>query len=201
MAQSPNVFLRRLRFVLWSLVVVAGIGFTALYFLKPPERPVGLFGGAFTLQTTDGKPFTEKDLIGIPTLMYFGYTFCPDVCPTTLAEIIGWKEELGLGADKLRVIMVTVDPERDTADNLRQYLDAFSPDFIGLVGDETETEAAKKAFGVFSQKVKTDAATDYLVDHTASVFLLGKDGRFEGTIAFGEDKQSAIAKIRRLTGL
>ena len=96
--------------------------------------------------------------------------------------------------------MVTVDPERDTADNLRQYLDAFSGDFIGLVGSETETEAAKKAFGVFSQKVKTDEATDYLVDHTASVFLLGRDGRFEGTIAYGEDADSATAKIKRLLG-
>ncbi len=201
MAQTSSPLLRRMRLILWGLVVVVGIGATALYFLKPPERPVGLFGGEFTLQTTDGKTFTEKDLVGTPTLMYFGYTFCPDVCPTTLAEALGWLEELKLTPDQLRFIMVTVDPERDTPDNLRQYLDAFSSDFIGLVGDETQTEAAKKAFGVYSQKVVTDEATDYLVDHTASVFLLDKDGKFQGTIAYGEDQKSAIAKIRRLVGM
>ncbi len=201
MAQSSTPLLRRMRLILWGLVVVVGLGATVLYFVRPPERPVGLFGGAFTLQTTDGATFTEKDLAGVPTLMYFGYTFCPDVCPTTLAEAMGWQAELELAPDQLRFIMVTVDPERDTADNLRQYLDAFSSDFIGLVGDEAQTEAAKKAFGVFSQKVITDEATDYLVDHTASVFLLDKDGKFQGTIAYGEDQKSAIAKIRRLVGM
>lgn len=190
--------LKRLRFILWGLVLIVGLVATALYFLRPPERPIGLFGGEFTLHTTDGKVFTQKDLAGIPTLVYFGYTFCPDVCPTTLAEAMGWQQTLGTTPDKLRFVMVTVDPERDTPENLRLYLDAFSTDFIGLVGSEDETEAAKKAFGVFSQKVKTDEATDYLVDHTASVFLLGRDGRFEGTIAYGEDSDSAVAKIKRL---
>lgn len=200
MAQKTTPMLKNLRFILWGLVLVVGIGATALYFLKPPERPVGLFGGSFTLHTIDGGDFTENDLIGTPSLMYFGYTFCPDVCPTTLAEIMGWKAELKLGPEDLRVIMVTVDPERDTPENLRLYLDAFDPEFIGLTGTVDETEAAKKAFGVFSQKVVTDDVTGYLVDHTASVFLIGKDGRFEGTIAFGEDSESAVAKIRRLIG-
>jgi protein SCO1 len=198
MAPSQSKLLKRLRFILWGLVIVVGLGATGLYFLRPPERPVGLFGGAFTLHTIDGKAFTEKDLPGVPTLVYFGYTFCPDVCPTTLAEVLGYEQKLAVTPDKLRFIMVTVDPERDTPDGLRQYLDAFSTDFIGLTGSEDETEAAKKAFGVFSQKVKTDEATDYLVDHTASVFLLGRDGRFEGTISYGEDSDAAIAKIERL---
>jgi protein SCO1/2 len=198
MAQPRSTLLKRLRFILWALVVIVGLGATALYFLRPPERPVGLFGGEFTLHTTDGKDFAEKDLPGVPTLVYFGYTFCPDVCPTTLVEILGWQQTLGVTPDELRVIMVTVDPERDTPENLRQYLDAFSSDFIGLTGSEDETEAAKKAFGVFSQKVITDEATDYLVDHTASVFLLGRDGRFEGTIAYGEESAPAVAKIQRL---
>ena len=132
MAKTSSATLKNIRFILWGLVLVVGLGATALYFLKPPERPVGLFGSAFTLHTIDGKDFTEKDLVGTPTLMYFGYTFCPDVCPTTLAEIMGWKAELAVGPEDLRVIMVTVDPERDTPENLRLYLDAFDPDFIGL---------------------------------------------------------------------
>ncbi|MBU1175246.1 MAG: SCO family protein [Alphaproteobacteria bacterium] len=200
MAETNTRLLRRLRLILWGLVVVVGIGATALYFLRPPERPIGLFGGEFTLETTQGQAFTQNDLIGVPTLVYFGYTFCPDVCPTTLAEAMGWMETLKAGPDDLRLIMVTVDPERDTAENLRAYLDAFSEDFVGLVGSLEQTEAAKKAFGVFSQKVKTDEYTDYLVDHTASVFLLDRNGRFEGTIAFGEDSETALAKIRRLIG-
>ena len=155
-------------------------------------------GGPFTLVNDAGETVTDETFRGRYMLIYFGFTFCPDVCPTTLAEVLGWQEELKTKPDQLRFIMVTVDPERDTPDNLRQYLDAFSTDFIGLVGDETQTEAAKKAFGVYSQKVKTDEATDYLVDHTASVFVLDKDGRFQSTIAYGEDKESAIAKIRRV---
>ncbi len=201
MTQSRSPMLGRVRLILWGLVVVVGLGATALYFFRPPERPVGLFGGEFTLATTDGKTFTERDLGGIPTLIHFGHTFCPDVCPTTLVEVRGWQEELKLTPDRLRFIMVTVDPERDTLQNFRKYLDAFSRNFIGLVGDQTRTEAAKKAFGVFAQKVATNDSVGYLVDHAASFFLLNKDGRFEGTIAYGEDTQSALAKVRRLVGV
>lgn len=192
--------LARLRFILWGLVVVVGLGAAALYMFRAPADPIGLFGGKFTLQTTSGTPFHETDLKGTPSLIFFGYTYCPDVCPTTLAEAVGWREALKAGPDKLRIIFVTVDPDRDTADVLRTYLNAFSPDIIGLRGDNVQTEAAKKAFGVYSQKVKDPSNATYLVDHTANVFLINGKGSFEGTISYGEARNTALAKIRKLLG-
>ena len=129
--------------------------------------------------------------------MFFGYTYCPDVCPTTLAESAVWKSELGLDNTQLRTIFVTVDPERDTKDVLTQYL-SYYPGGIGLVGTPEQTEAAKASFGAMSEKTELDVGGFYLVNHTASVFLIDADGRFEGTIAYGEAKDTAVAKIKKL---
>lgn len=188
----------KIRMALWALVVLVGISATVMYFVRPPERPVGLFGGAFTLESTQGGTFTEADLIGTPSIIFFGYTFCPDVCPTTLAESAGWRAALNLSTDQLRTIFVTVDPERDTIESLKTYLSAFDNYTIGLRGDAEQTEAAKKAFGVFSQKNESADSTEYLVDHTASVFLINAKGNFEGTISFGESQATAIEKIKNL---
>lgn len=199
MTERNGRLLARLRFILWGLVIVVGVGATILYFVRPPERPLGLFGGEFAVETTQGETFTQDDLRGTPSLVFFGYTYCPDVCPTTLAESVQWRQAVGAGPDELRVIFVTVDPERDTPESLRTYLDAFSPDVIGLRGEsEADTDAIKSAFAVYSQKVDDASSTEYLVDHTANVFLIAADGSFEGTIAWGEDAETALAKIRRL---
>jgi protein SCO1/2 len=197
-ADSSPAF-ARFRLILWGLVLVAAVGATLLFMLRPPANPVGVTGQPFALETTAGQPFTQADLKGTPSLVFFGYTFCPDVCPTTLAESVAWRQELGVGYDKLRTIFVTVDPERDTKEVLAAYLGGFDPNVIGLVGTAGATEAAKAAFGVMSEKV--DSGDEfYLVNHTASVFLLNKDGSFEGTIAYGEARDTAVAKIKRLIG-
>lgn len=198
MAASPA--LRRFRIVLWSLVVIAAIGATALYFIRPPAPPAaGVVSGAtFALDSTKGGTFTQADLKGTPSLVFFGYTFCPDVCPTTMAEIAEYKKELGLTASDVRTIFVTVDPERDTKQALADYLGSFDPDAIGLVGDAAATARAKAAFGVESENGPKDASGNYVVSHTASVFLMGRDGEFEGTIAYDDPKAGAIAKIKRL---
>lgn len=200
MAQNSSKLLTRMRYILWGLVVVVGIGATALYVFRPPERPVGLFGGEFELSSTQGGTFSEQDLRGTPSLVFFGYTYCPDVCPTTLAESTQWRQTLDLSPDDLRIIFVTVDPERDTLDSLETYLSAFPGEVVGLRGDDDATEQAKKAFGVYSAKVEDASSTEYLVDHTASVFLINQDGSFEGTIAFGEDRDTALGKIEKLVG-
>lgn len=199
MTTSPGI--ARFRIVLWTLVVVAALGATALFVFRPPIAPIGISGKPFALESTQGGTFTEANLKGTPSLMFFGYTFCPDVCPTTMAESVEWKDELGLKAEQLRTIFVTIDPERDTKALLADYLGAFDPTIIGLVGDAEQTAAVKASFGIVAEKAKADAAGNYLVNHTASVFLIGKDGSFQGTIAYGEDKASAIAKIKRLVGL
>jgi len=196
MTDTPNRTLRNFRIVLWALVVVVAIGATALYLLRPPARPLGVTGTPFTLTATTGETFTQEDLIGEPSLVFFGFTNCPDVCPTTLAETTMWKEQLGLTAEDLRVIFVTVDPERDTLEMVRGYLAGWDPQIIGLVGDEAQTEAAKSAFGVFSEKV--GEGEFYTVNHTALVFLVDANGTFQGTIAYEEPTESALGKIRRL---
>ncbi|UJQ95794.1 SCO family protein [Mariluticola halotolerans] len=193
--------LARLRFILWGLVVIVGLGATVLYLVRPPERPVGLYGGTFSLSATTGGTFTQNDLKGVPSLIFFGYTYCPDVCPTTLAESTGWRQRLNLTPDGLRIIFVTVDPERDTLEALTTYLSGFGGQVIGLTGTEAEVEATKKAFGVISEKVENESSTEYLVNHTASVFMIDADGRFDGTIAYGEPTDTALAKVSKLTGL
>ncbi len=196
MANTASSGLARFRMILWVLVAVAAIGATALYLFRPPQRPLAVTGQAFTLDSTKGGTFTEQDLKGTPSLVFFGYTFCPDVCPTTMAESVAWRQELGLTADQLRTIFVTVDPARDTLPVLSEYLAGYDPDVIGLVGTAEQTEAAKAAFGAQSEKASDDEF--YLVNHKASVFLINADGTFEGTIAYEEARDTALAKIKRL---
>ena len=198
MSETISPGLRRFRMILWGLVVVAAIGATLLFVLRPPANPLGVTGKPFTLESTAGGTFTQDNLKGTPSLVFFGYTFCPDVCPTTLAESVAWKQAAGITDEQLRTIFVTVDPERDTLQTMKEYLGGFDPDVIGLVGTPEQTEQAKASFGVMSEKDTSGDAEYYLVNHTATVFLIGRDGAFEGTIAYGEDAKTAVAKIEKL---
>ncbi|MCS6761452.1 MAG: SCO family protein [Candidatus Devosia symbiotica] len=191
--------LRNFRIILWALVAVMAIGATALYAFKPPARPLGLTGQAFALNSTKGGAFTQDDLVGTPSLIFFGFTFCPDVCPTTLAEITAIREKLGLTPEQLRIIFVSVDPERDTLAMVRDYVESFNPSIIGLVGSSPEqTENAKATFGVFSEKVGDPSDPYYTLNHTALTFLVKADGTFQGTITYQEGQDTAIAKVKRL---
>lgn len=196
MASSPA--LKRFRIVLWSLVAVAAAGAIALYVLRPPAGAGAVSGSDFAMESTKGGTFTQADLKGTPSLVFFGYTYCPDVCPTTLAESMGWREDTGVGYDRMRTILVTVDPERDTKDVLADYVGAFDENIIGLTGTQQQTEAIKASFGVYSEKGETDATGGYIMNHTATVFLLDGDGNLASTIAYGENTATAEAKIKRL---
>lgn len=198
MASSPA--LKRFRIVLWALVAVAAIGATALYLMRPPAGAGAMTGSDFAMESTKGGTFTQADLKGTPSLVFFGYTYCPDVCPTTLAETLAWREDTGVGYDRMRTILVTVDPERDTKEVLRDYVGAFDENIIGLTGTQQQTEAIKASFGVYSEKGETDATGGYIMNHTALVFLFDADGKLASTIAYGEDTASAEAKIKRLVG-
>ncbi|WP_316861396.1 SCO family protein [uncultured Cohaesibacter sp.] len=156
-------------------------------------------GGPFSLTDHTGKPVTEADFTDKPLAIYFGYTFCPDVCPTTLSEMTLWTEELGEDANKLRFVFVTVDPERDDQESLADYVGAFFDDLIGLRGTREQTDAIIKLYKVYAKRVDDGSGDgDYVMDHTASVFLMDKGGDFKGTIAYGEAHDSAVAKLRRL---
>lgn len=195
MAESTQFNFARMRLILWIIVIIVGAVVSVVYMTRPPAPRIG---HPFTLSSTQGGTFTDADLKGTPTLMYFGYTFCPDVCPTTLAALTGWRTQLGLGPDQLRIVMVTVDPERDTLDSLRTYLTGFGSPIIGLRGTDSETEQAKKVFGVYSEKVNDAGASDYLVNHTASVFVMDRDGNFASTIDYNEPADTAKGKIERV---
>jgi protein SCO1 len=197
MAASPAMV--RFRVILWTLVIVAAIGATLLFVFKPVQAPGGVTGTPFTLQSTAGGTFSNNDLKGTPSLVFFGYTFCPDVCPTTMAELANWKRQLGLTDQQVRTIFITVDPHRDTLAVLKDYVGNFDPGIIGLVGDDTQTAAAKASFGASSENQAPDKDGNYLVNHTASVFLMDRAGQFVGTIDYGDqDAQASLAKIKRL---
>ena len=191
--------IRTFRIILWALVAVVAIGATTLFIVRPPSRPLGVTGQEFALNSTKGGAFTQDELRGTPSLVFFGFTFCPDVCPTTLAETTAWRSELGLSEDDLRIIFVSVDPERYTLAMVKDYVEGFDPSIIGLVASSLEqTENIKKAFGVFSEKVGEPGDPNYLVNHTALTFLIDEDGSFEGTVAYEEDRETALAKVKRL---
>ena len=200
MSKKPMTGLALFRVVLWAMVAVVGLAAGVLYFTKPPVGPVSYTGVPFTLQSTAGGQFTQANLKGTPTLMFFGYTSCPDVCPTTLSDLTSLRQQLNIAPKDLQIVFATVDPARDTLKQLTDYLSGFGTPIIGLTGTDAEVETAKAAFGVYSKKGPDDGSGTYLVDHTATVFLVGKNGEFEGTIAYDEDKKAAAAKIKRLIG-
>ena len=169
-----------------SLVTVGCQFFAANYTfagtLLDPPNPIS----DFELKTTTGQPFRLSDQAGDITLVYFGYTFCPDVCPLTLADVKTALKDLEGDRDRIHVVFISVDPERDTPEILERYLAAFDPTFIGLTDSPENIEIAKAAFGVFSEKVEaTGSAADYLVNHTARLFLVNPQGEMSLLYSFG----------------
>jgi protein SCO1/2 len=132
--------------------------------------------------------------------MFFGYTFCPDVCPTTLSDLTLYMQDLGTDADKLKVYFVTVDPERDTQAAMASYLQAFDPRIVGLTGSPPAIDTILKEYRVYSRKVEGKDGAPYTMDHTASVYLLDSKGRLVSTIDYQEKPEIAMAKLKRLIG-
>lgn len=189
-----------LRIVLWSLALAALAAFAWVRFLQPTLNTslADTIGpGDYHLETTSGEAFTEESLKGSPSAVFFGFTHCPEVCPTTLGDIATWQEELGPD-NQLRVFFVTVDPERDTVDTLREYV-SWAPGVTGVSGSPEEVAKAIKAFRVLARKVPTGEG-NYTMDHSASVLLFDSKGRFFEPIGYQEGHDRAVAKLRRLTG-
>jgi len=154
-------------------------------------------GGPFTLMDTHGAVVTQRDLIGKPSAIFFGYTHCPDVCPTTLLDLTELMKAMGADADKLNVAFVTIDPGRDTTAQLADYLASFDPRIRGLTGTEGEIAAVAAAYHVYYRRVPNPDG-GYAMDHTASVFLIDAKGQFAGTLSFEEDAKTSLAKLERL---
>ncbi|HUG61059.1 MAG TPA: SCO family protein [Methylomirabilota bacterium] len=192
--------LRIVRLATWALVIALTFA-TAIVLWRgdavPPSTEDVAIGGPFNLVDTDGQTVTEKSLEGRPHAIFFGFTHCPEVCPTTLSEISVLVDDLGPDGEKLDVYFVTVDPERDDPQTIKSYLSSFSGKIEGLTGTEDEIATIATAYKVYRRKVPTDGG-DYTMDHSASVYLFGADGRFRGTIAYGENHDDALAKLKRL---
>ncbi len=188
--------MRTFRIVLWALVIVAAIGATALYIYRPATVG-GPGGGQFALVDQRGDPVDRSLFVGKPSLLFFGYTHCPDVCPTTMGEMQGWFSALGDEAKTLQGVFVTVDPDRDTPAILGDYVSFVSDRIVAVTGAQAEIDKVVKDWGVVAEKVPQDDGS-YLMNHTASVFLVNSKGEFAGTIAYGEATDTALAKIKRL---
>ncbi len=153
----------------------------------------------FTLDSVDGK-VSLKDFRGKVTLLYFGYTFCPDVCPATMVELKKAMEELGRDAKDVQVIMISIDPLRDTPQKLDDYVKHFHPSFIGLTGTEDEVAAVAIPLGIFYEKHEGSAESGYLIDHTATVAVVDKDGYLRLIYPFstaGEDMATDLRYLAR----
>jgi protein SCO1 len=192
--------LKTLRIILWVLVAVAAVAAGALYWREAGSRqpqPMQVsFGGPFTLIDGKGQPFPSSRLAGRPYAVFFGFTNCPDVCPTTLARLVKLRRQLG-DEDAFQIVFITVDPERDGPAEVGRYAGLFDSPVIGLTGSPAQIARVKKDYGIYSEKAGT--GDNYSVDHTATVLLFDDRGAFQSTIAHDEADQAALAKLRRLT--
>jgi protein SCO1/2 len=162
----------------------------------PVAQQIAAVGGPFKLTDQNGQTFTDQDLKGHPFLVFFGFTHCPDVCPTTLFEVSELLRSLGPDADRTRALFITVDPERDTPAVMKDYLSSFDPHLAGLTGDPAAIAAVAKAYRVYYKKVPLDQG-GYTMDHTAIVYLMDKDGRFVAPFSLKRTTEAAAADLRR----
>lgn len=188
--------LARLLLVLFS-VVLAACDSDA-----PRFNSVDITGASYArdIRLTDfnGKPRSLADFRGRVVVVFFGYTQCPDVCPTTLSDMAEVKKRLGPDGDKLQVIFVTLDPDRDTRQVLAQYVPAFDPTFIALSGTRDETAAVAKDFKVFYQKVPGKTETSYTLDHTAGSYVFDREGRLRLFVRHGGAVDPIVEDLRKL---
>lgn len=196
--------MKTVRIFLWAAVVVmAGVLGWLTFAVTQSDQKIAEapFGVPFELVAQNGQPITEQAFRGKPTALFFGFTHCPEVCPTTLFELDGWLKQVDPQGSGLQAYFVTVDPERDTPEILGRYISNVTDRVTGIAGDPAKVAEVIKGFRVYAKKVPLDEAKpdgDYTMDHTASVFLLDAEGRFKGTIAYGENPETAVKKLENL---
>jgi protein SCO1/2 len=196
---------RRARLIIWAivaavLVILGVLMITGQRDRLPTQQSVvkADYGGPFTLVGSDGKPFGTEQLNGKPYALFFGFTHCPDTCPTTLARLTKLRRDLGKGDDSFEIVFVTVDPERDGPKEMAAYSSAFGAPVIGLTGSADQIAKVEKQFGIYAKKVPTGDG-DYTMDHTATVLLFGRDGKFVATISPDEQDEPALDKLKRIS--
>ena len=188
--------MRRFQIGLWAAVAVAGLAAGSLYLRDGGPEPVAL-GGPFTLIDQNGAEITEAAFEDGPTLLFFGFTHCPEVCPTTVYEMAGWFDALSPEADALDAYFVTIDPERDTPEVLRDYLSSQTDEVVGITGPPEAVAQLAADWKVYRQKVPLEG-DDYTMDHFAGVYMLDEDGEYAGLISYGEPAEKVVPKLREL---
>jgi len=182
--------------------VLAGLAVAGCAPSKPAFNGVDITGANyardFALKDAAGQKRTLADFRGKLVVVFFGYAQCPDVCPTTLSDYAQVKQKLGADGDKLQVIFVTVDPERDTPKVLAAYVPNFDPSFIGLTGTVDEINAAAREFKVFYQKVPGKTETSYTIDHTAGSYVFDREGRIRLFVKHAAPVDAIVADLRKL---
>lgn len=190
----------------WVLLVVGMIAAALAYMLTPTPAPRDLstgaarIGGPFTLTDHTGRKFTEANLLGHYSVIYFGYTFCPDVCPTELQDLSRALDLLPAETlAKIQPLFITVDPERDTADVMARYVKAFHPKLIGLTGTPEQIAAAEKAYLIYAAKVpQKGIGKDYLMDHISILYVMGPDGKYITHISQGLAPEKIAAALKKI---
>jgi protein SCO1/2 len=169
---------------------------------KPAFRAVDITGAEYarelSLNDVDGRPRTLGEFKGKVTLVFFGYTQCPDVCPTTLVELAAVKKSLGADGERVQGVFITVDPKRDTPEVLKAYMASFDPSFIALRGDDEQTKTAARNFKVFYATVPGKAEGTYTVDHTAGTFVFDAAGRVRLFVRYGTGSEALVHDLKLL---
>ena len=192
---------QKLIFALVVLVIAAVTGLGALWLTRSlPEGPIGsgsaLVGGPFTLTDHNGKRVTDQDFRGRYMLIFFGFTYCPDVCPSELQVMSAALDELGPKAEKIQPIFITIDPARDTPEAMKLYVANFHPRMIGLSGSPEDIAQVAKAYRVYYARAKgSENQPDYLMDHSTILYLMGPDGKFVKHFTYGTDVKGLAAAL------
>jgi protein SCO1 len=194
-ARTSHIMLVLSAFLAGLVVFFAVLLFATGQFRNAAPRGSAI-GGPFKLVDQDGKPITDQDMKGEPLLVFFGYTHCPDVCPTTLFEISEVLRAMGPDAARVHALYITVDPERDTPAVMKDYLSSFDPNLRGATGDAQAVETVEKAYRVYAKKVSTGNG-DYSMDHTALVYLMDKQGRFVAPFNLKRRPEDAAADLKK----
>jgi protein SCO1/2 len=194
--QSARVLPMFGAFLCGLLLVFAVIMHVSGRWESPVTPAIASVGGPFRLEDQNGKPFTDQDLKGDPFLVFFGFTHCPDVCPTTLFELSQVLKDLGKDADRTGALFITVDPERDTPATMKDYLSNFDPHLRGLTGDPATVAAVLKEYRVYAKKVPLKDG-DYTMDHSAIVYLMDKNGHFVAPFNLKQPPEAAAAQLRK----
>lgn len=183
--------------VLSAVTLAAALGLILSGIFTKPSGTTAVLGGPFTLTDYDGNDVDQDLLKGRPTAMFFGFTHCPEVCPTTVGNLEAWMSEIGTGAGQLQVLFVTVDPQRDTPAVLSDYLRAQSDRVRGLTGTPDQIKAMLAAWRVYAKKVPLEGG-DYTMDHSSMIYLIDPKGNYFGSIGYGETDARALDALKRL---